>query len=153
MSDMLALERAFEALETKGVITRHNYWCCGGCAGGALFNEYETNPHKDGIIGGVFYHEQSAEHALDGHGLTLYYDALPSGDFGERQRVIGEIAVAELKAQGLTVEWNGDPTTSIEITKFKVELSEIPEGTESSLHDTYGVSDYDPDEDEDEYDY
>lgn len=154
MSDMTALTRAFESLESAGVMTRHNYYCCGGCAGGALFNEWKSNPYSDAIVGGVYYHEQSAEHAVDGHGLTLYYDSLPAGDFGERQRVIGELVVTELRAQGLVVEWDGDPVSAIEIPRFTVTLDEVPEGTESSLHRTYGDDeneDYWNDENEENY--
>lgn len=152
MSDMIALYHAFDALESRGVLTRHNYWCCGGCAGGALADEYEKDP-KPSVIGGVFYHEQSAESAIDGHGLMLYFDALPSTEmFGEAQRVVGEMVATELRAQGLTVEWDGDASTAIFIPRFKVTLDEIPEGTESSLHANYGEDEHydDPWDDEDE---
>jgi hypothetical protein len=135
---MEKLNAAFAELEKLGILTRHNYWCCGGCASGAIANEYEANPQSS-IIGGVYYHEQGAEFAIKGRGLGLHYGCLP--DASGRTREVGEKLAAALKVQGLTVNWNGNPSDLIKVKPFAVRLDEVPEGEHSTLHQQYGEDD------------
>lgn len=142
MRDITALTLAFTDLERRGVLTFQNFWCCGGCSGGGVAQAHEANPAdiRSRTVGAVWYHEQDAEYALDGYGLDLLYDSLPSG---ERQAEIGGLLVEALRARGFAPEWDGDPASVVTIPKFAVQLHEIPKGEGSRLHETYGADEDD----------
>ena len=139
MNDIQRLHAAFAELNLKGIRTYDNYWCCGGCAAGGIANAYDANPER-GVIGAVYYHEQNAEAAIGGHGLTLHYGALPVAwdDSDDETRDIGQKLIDALTAHGLAPKWDGDPSKCVEIPKFEVTLDQIPEGEGSSLHDRDG---------------
>ena len=137
---MNRLEAAFADLNDQGILTYPNHYCCGGCASYDIALKYKANP-RPAVIGAIYFHEQSAERALDGGGLMLYYGALPDTTTGEQDRAIGDKLVAALRAHGLAPTWDGSPYSGIVLDSFDVELSEIPEGEESGLHDTYGATD------------
>ena len=129
MRAMHRLENAFADLNSQGVLTYHNHCCCSGCGGGDIYRKYTADPRPD-VIGAVFYHEQDAEAALDGHGLTLRYGSLPNDADVAAKRGVGEKVMEALRAHGLEPAWDGNPRTAIELETFDVELREIPEGEE-----------------------
>lgn len=159
LSDMNSLQRAFDQLAEHGILHRHNYWCCGGCASGGIATEYDELPAEDKARanGVVYYHEQQAENAINGHGLRLMHGSLPyEGDTSEADKVVAQKIVQSLRDNGLAVEWDGDISSVITISKFEVTLEEVPVGTGNTLHeraDEEEDDDYWDDEDDEDADY
>lgn len=105
------LERAFAALEGRGVVAREHFTCCRSCGMTEIGAEAEG---RDGVRGFVFFHRQGTRAAAEGHGLSLYY-----GGFDGREETttsVGHQVVAELTAAGLSAQWDGDPGTAITLT-------------------------------------
>ena len=105
-TDCDRLDAAFAALETKGVIARHHFTCCGTCGSTEIWDEIAA-AEKAGITprGYAFYHWQDTEHAVDGYGLMLNYGACVEGEAAALD-VAGEI-VRELEKHGLRTDWDG----------------------------------------------
>lgn len=149
-TDMQALDSAFADLNARGVLTFPNFYCCGGCASGGVFNAHKGDP-QESTVGAVYFHAQDAEAALDGHGLALRYGGLGAYEMATsgQDRAIGELLVEALRKHGLEVDWNGDPGMVVKVTRFEATLDEMPRGEESDLHETYGVEDDDEGDDDD----
>jgi len=47
-TDCDRLDRAFDALESQGILARHNYWCCNNCATEAIRSELDHRPDAIG---------------------------------------------------------------------------------------------------------
>lgn len=139
-SDWDRLQEAFTDLNRLGIRTYPNFWCCGSCASGAIYKKYAADP-APGVAGAVYFDEQDAEHALDGHGLTLRCLALPAAPDGNGAdtAAIGRSLARALTINGLLVDWNGDPNQVVTVPVFEVTIDEIPEGEGSALHETYGA--------------
>lgn len=152
-SDMIRLENAFDELARAGIIAKHNYWCCGGCVGGVLQAEYNgySEAQRETTIGYVYYHEQSAERAINNGYLQMYYGSLPVIEDGGRgdDRFIGEMIAKALCENGFAPEWDGDPNSFIDLSNFSVTLDEMPEGEGSTLHQL-AEDDWYEEDDEDE---
>ena len=96
------LDRAFAALERRGVVARQDFSDCQTCGHSEMGEELAKNRTAHGY---VFFHDQDTERSADGEGLMLAYGARSQRE----QDVLGvarEI-VAELKKAGLRPEWNG----------------------------------------------
>lgn len=148
-TDIKALDEAFAGLRTEGIQAFGHFYCCGGCATSAISARHDEDivaGRNTDTIGAVYYHEQSADRAVDGHGLTLGY----GGYDAARTAEVGERVCAALRAHGLQPEWDGDPNTTIEIPRFRVSRDELPAG-EGLVGDQYDEDDdgYWDDEDED----
>ncbi|MGW8729921.1 DUF6891 domain-containing protein [Streptomyces sp. NPDC055808] len=110
-TDPERLTRAFAALESVGITARENFTCCRSCGQSEIGSA--GSPTARGF---VYFHSQSTDAAASGHGLTLHYggfDGLP-----ETTASVGHEVVAVLERCGLSVEWNGDPGRSLDITRL-----------------------------------
>ncbi|MEU5385117.1 DUF6891 domain-containing protein [Kitasatospora cineracea] len=107
-TDPERLARAFGALEAAGITARENFTCCSSCGNSEIGAE---NPEARGF---VYFHSQSTGHAAEGHGLSLHYGGF-DGSPGTTAAVGHEVAAA-LRAVGLTVRWDGDPSRAVEVT-------------------------------------
>ncbi len=106
VTDCDRLDRAFHALESKGIVSRQNFSDCGTCGTAEIADEIEAT-RKSGktVRGYTFYHQQDTESAVTGSGLYLNYGALE--DEQEPAQAIAREIVAELNRQGLKTTWNG----------------------------------------------
>lgn len=114
--------RGFTMLRRKKFIARANYLCCMTCASHSLGERADKEKEQGKTVNGVVYwHRQDDEHLKgeDTDTLMLRYFH-PSGDEEKNQEVAKEI-VAEMKRQGLKVEWCGDTGKCIEIKQKRKE--------------------------------
>jgi len=116
-TDCERLDAAFAALEAEGILARQDYEDCQTCGHAAARRELAAAGER--TRGYVFYHQQDTESAYDTGELYLAYGAAAEACEGsqcepERALVaIGNAVVAALRAQGLTVSWNGSGDTRI----------------------------------------
>lgn len=108
-----AIDRAFAALDAAGLValqaagfTQSDGW--DDCW--ALAAKRTPKPR-----GACFYHEQDLARAVAGEALCLAF-----GAFGDPQAsvAIGHEIVAALRAEGVTVEWDGTQRSRISIAPF-----------------------------------
>jgi hypothetical protein len=115
VTDCDRLDRAFESLESQGVIALQNV---GYTQSDGLDEVEETlSERKRGTVQGYcFYHGQDLERALAGDGLMLAFGDL--NDDATKMVEIGKLVRKTLEAQGFAVEWNGSSKTRINVPKF-----------------------------------
>lgn len=109
VTDADRLERAFAALDERGITAREHFSCCRSCG--------LADIHADGredARGFVFFHSQCTERAAAGHGLSLYYGGFDESE--ETTAAVGREVAAVLGEAGLTVKWNGSPDQAIELS-------------------------------------
>jgi hypothetical protein len=107
LTDCDRLDRAFAELESRGVICRQDFSCCGTCGSGEIRDEMEKVRSSGSLVRGyAFYHMQDTEHAVEGHGIYLAYGATEDGSLAAVR--IGHEICDALRAEKLTVEWDGD---------------------------------------------
>jgi hypothetical protein len=112
------LERAFTALNRRGVIALHNAGNTQSDGYGDFLDKLEdTGPA--GVNGYCFYHWQDIEHAMDGEGLYLAFGPRDPKDEPEGGVAVGRIVVEELDHVGLATTWNGKFTQRILIDSFE----------------------------------
>ncbi|MER5981755.1 hypothetical protein [Streptomyces sp. NPDC001787] len=107
VTDADRLERAFAALEGRGITAREHFACCRSCGLSEIHAENEQ------ARGFVFFSSQGSDSVASGHGLTLYF-----GGFDESERTtadVGHEVVAALREEGLTVAWDGSPDQAVEM--------------------------------------
>ncbi|MEV4478982.1 DUF6891 domain-containing protein [Micromonospora coxensis] len=102
------LTAAFRALDAAGIVARENFACCQNCGLGEIGAEV---PRGRSVRGYAFYHQQDAEHAVAGDALHVAYGLFEQPPTAE----IGEEVAATLRAEGLTVDWAGDPNARIRV--------------------------------------
>lgn len=104
-TDCDRLDRAFLELETRGVVARQNYSCCGTCGVGEVFDEIDDAQQQGRTVHGyTFYHMQDTEHAVAGCGLYLNYGA--TADDEAPALAVGRLIAKVLTRHGLHVEWD-----------------------------------------------
>ena len=114
-TDCDRLDDAFAELNAAGIIALHN-------AGYTMSDGHEDvgeelhRRGRNGIRGYCFYHGQDLERAVAGEGLTLAFGDLDAED--DQKVVIGREVKQALERAGLSVKWNGDPGTRIEVCKL-----------------------------------
>lgn len=107
VTDCDHLDKAFEELESKGIVSRQNFSCCGNCGTGEILDEAETLQNKGrNIRGYTFYHMQDTQHAVDGQGLYLNYGSIEGDE--ETSINIGREIVDIINQHNLSTGWNGD---------------------------------------------
>ncbi|MFF0155466.1 DUF6891 domain-containing protein [Micromonospora sp. NPDC005203] len=108
VTDSDRLTAAFRALSAAGLVAREDFSCCQNCGIAEIGDEV---PRGRTTRGYVFYHRQDAECGVEGSGVHLTY-----GVFGQpgTADVGAEIAEA-LRAEGLTVHWDGHTGTRIKV--------------------------------------
>ncbi len=106
VTDCDRLDRAFDELESLGIISRQNFSCCGTCGAGEILDEMAAASKRGVKVAGyTFYHAQDAEAAADGYGLCLNY-----GTEKEEEAAALEVArcvVSVLEKHGLATTWDG----------------------------------------------
>jgi hypothetical protein len=108
-TDPERITRAFTALRAAGITARENFTCCRTCGIGEIAGE-----STDGDRGFVFFHSQCTEGAAAGHGLMLLYGGFDGS--AATTTSVGHEVVAALTAQGLSAQWDGDPSKAITVT-------------------------------------
>lgn len=115
VTDCDRLDSAFASLESKGVIARQNYSCCGTCGSFEIWEELVSARDAGMPVRGyTFFHQQDTESAIEGDFLYLNYGSINDGD--EDAISIGHEVHAELKAHGLDVDWDGDLSKRIGVS-------------------------------------
>jgi len=109
VTDADRLERAFAALDERGITARENFSCCRSCGLGEI-----PAAGREDARGFVFFHLQSTEGAAAGGGLSLYYGGFDGSE--ETTTAVGREVAAALEEAGLTVEWDGSPDRAIELS-------------------------------------
>jgi hypothetical protein len=120
------LKRAFATLRSRGYIARMNFLCCASCAGAELANRVAgmSVDKRARVRGGIFYDRQDGERLEGGFGFsTLYinYGEIVTGTPEGTHRTpvpsveVGKELVAVLEAEGLEVEWSGNPDHSVKL--------------------------------------
>jgi hypothetical protein len=115
VTDCDRLDAAFDALNARGIVARHDWWCCQTCGHAAMpdacDNAATANPAV-AVRGYAFYHNQDTESAAEGHGLMLAFGTHRAEDAPEE---VARTVVATLREHGLEVEWNGRVETRIAV--------------------------------------
>ncbi|RKS10792.1 hypothetical protein DFP74_6574 [Nocardiopsis sp. Huas11] len=113
-TDSERLTRAFRALDESGIIAREDHMCCDTCAGGSLRQAvlvHQKAPEGPSIRGYAYYHEQDTRAAVRDGTLMVGFGATHE----IRRAAVGEEVAETLRAHGLTVTWNGDPGTKLDV--------------------------------------
>lgn len=99
---------AFSSLAAEGVVARADFTCCQNC--GLTEIGAEAAPGDRGF---AFFHSQDTARAVEGGELLLSYGRLAdsSADTAE----VGQVVAAALRAQELSVTWDGSPEERIRV--------------------------------------
>ena len=129
-SDKAKLNAAFVCFRKLGLVSRQNYYCCGGCAGAAIADDLGTKFTKlwdtkgpvaakrafDSCKGCVFYTQQDRGNLARSGKLWLSYGPVCSseaGDVGMSDVEVGNMIVEVLEALCIRYEWDGKGETRI----------------------------------------
>ncbi len=127
-TDCDRLDRAFAALEKRGIVARQDFSCCGTCGHYEIWEEMTEESR-----GYTFYHMQDTDSAAEGYGLYLSYGANAESD--EDNQAMIKIAweiVAVLREHGLTVDWDGSPYRRIKISDLDWKRRRQPPNQQSA---------------------
>lgn len=115
-TDCDRLDAAFDELNAKGIVARHNWTCCQNCGNSEMAFEIEQvrerNPSKQ-IRGAVYYHQQDTERVAEGGSLFLAFGSA-GGDDSAATAIAREV-VDTLCRHGLQSEWNGGLSNRITV--------------------------------------
>jgi hypothetical protein len=116
VTDCDRLDAAFDDLNARGIMARHDWWCCGSCGAAAMPEERERveglQPEQ-AVRGYTFYDNQDTDAAAAGDGLYLSYGAVDDGKAAALE--IGREVVTTLERHGLRTSWNGSLANRIGI--------------------------------------
>ena len=114
ITDCDRLDAAFEELNARGIMARHNWWCCTNCGRSVMPNEFDRlGGEFEGtpIIGYTFYHNQDVESAVQGGGICLCYcstqQAPSEAEYDAQTLQVARLIQSVLTSHGLKVEWDG----------------------------------------------
>lgn len=115
VTDCDRLDSAFAELESRGIISRQNFSCCGTCGAGEIAEPMDAAiaEGKD-VRGYAFYHQQDTDSAVAGYGIYLCYGA-EGGGMRAGLKIAAEI-VEVLRNHGLKPEWNGWIITRVHVS-------------------------------------
>ncbi|WP_326565320.1 hypothetical protein VSH64_26095 [Amycolatopsis rhabdoformis] len=99
---------AFSALSGSGVVARPDFTCCQNC--GVTEIGAEAAPGDRGF---VFFHQQDTARITEGGELMLSFG--PFSGSGTATAQVGQTVVAALRAQDLSVTWDGSPDERIRV--------------------------------------
>jgi len=106
VTDCDRLDQAFVELESRGIVCRQDFSCCGTCGASEIQDEMEAVRKKGQLVRGyAFYHMQDTESAVDGYGLCLNYGSAEEGELAAIR--IGHEICDAIRAKVLVVEWDG----------------------------------------------
>jgi hypothetical protein len=98
------LTKAFKTLRSTGMFARQNFWCCQGCATYAISKKHGEK------VNYVFYHNQDNTSLLETGETYL--------TFGSSVKQ-GKLICAALRAEGLSVKWDGTIDKRIHVSMPK----------------------------------
>lgn len=121
-TDCDRLDAAFEELNARGIMGRHDWTCCSNCAAAEMPDEFERLEGKSGgvpIIGYTCYHQQNTESAAEGGALYLAYGSTERAE-SEEAYVAQCLAIAKtvcdvLESHGLKTRWDGSYSKKISV--------------------------------------
>lgn len=123
VTDCDRLDAAFEDLNSRGIMARHNWSCCGNCGASEIYEEFERLGHKwngIAIVGYAFYHQQDTEGAASGGGLFLSYGSTQECESREQWEAtslaIGRQICQALRERGLDTSWDGSFKKRIQVS-------------------------------------
>ena len=123
MTDCDRLDRVFEALENRGVVTDHDAGFTQSDGFDSVEELYrEAGGKKSAFVGYCFYTSQDLESALEGGGLMLAYGHFT--DHAKKGVEIGQLLREEFERAGFTVEWNGQINTRILLNRLQLAAAE-----------------------------
>ena len=114
------LDRFFKAARHAGYIARQNFGCCGGCAAGEIATVFTKMPgnRRIKVQGAVYYNRQSAASMWDNSLVMLAFGQIEGDDGLNTSKSTADVGLELVKlaqAEGLTVVWNGDEQSCIEV--------------------------------------
>lgn len=113
VTDVDRLDRAFEDLQSAGIVCRQNFTCCTNCGSSEIWDEIEQVRDEGVTVRGyAFFHMQDTDRAVEGGGLYLAYGAAAQGADAS---AIGHEIVASLRKHGLAPEWDGTVASRISV--------------------------------------
>lgn len=136
------LTRAFKRLRQETgnqTVARKNFCCCNSCAGYQIGEMVTKRITKGKVLtGAVWYNRQGHASLMEGHDLYISYDGFqpsPEEKGGYKSSTedtirLGKALKAALEAEGLTVEWDGNPSQCIMVPVWPETRELFPEGTE-----------------------
>lgn len=112
------LNSAFAKLRKSGIVARKSFSCCRSC-GSAELGQIVSEKDK---VGYTFYSRQSKDDVKFGGGVYLNYatkniDGEDINEKLERARTLGNTIKKFLEAEGLDVDWNGNPGQCLYVTR------------------------------------
>lgn len=102
-TDCDRLDRAFAALERRGIVARQHFACCQPCGHVEIWDEVASAPGA--VEGYVFYHRRDTEAAAAGFPLWLAFGAVEEGDDAGVE--VGRRIVEAVAHEGLHARWDG----------------------------------------------
>lgn len=108
VTDSDRLTAAFRALTAAGVLARENFTCCQNCGVSEIGAQAPRSVQPRGY---AFYHRQDAERGAEGSGVWIAYGVFEDTSAAE----IGAEVTAALRAEGLTVNWDGEAGRRIHV--------------------------------------
>lgn len=118
VTDCDRLDKAFEALNTRGIVAMQNAGYTQSDGYDEFLEAYANHPKKSEVIGYCFYHWQDLAGAVHGRGLFLAFGpADPEREETEGTKV-GTIVREELERAGLEVQWTGTFASRMSLPKF-----------------------------------
>jgi hypothetical protein len=115
VTDCDRLDDAFAELESRGIVSRQNFSCCGNCGVAEIGDEMQSGRAAGRPVRGyTFFHMQDTESATEGYGLFLNYGSVEKGDAATVG--IGREIVAVLQRHGLETDWDGNGSRRIQVS-------------------------------------
>lgn len=111
-TDCDRLDKAFERMNSYGIVARQHFACCNNCGMSEIWDEIDAISPDLEVRGYAFYHQQATETAYYSGKLHIVYASL---DENSGVAVIGRLVAQSLTEAGLTVEWDGSPEKSIRV--------------------------------------
>ena len=115
-TDCDKLDTAFANLEQQGIVARQNFACCQNCGHAEIGAEIENARKIRKIKGYTFYHMQDTESASETGTLWLAYGSLSGKE--DDSLTVGHAIAKAIRAEGLTVNWDGSLSTRICVVKM-----------------------------------
>lgn len=110
------LDAAFAELDAAGVVALHVAGSTQSAGWSAVMEAAEERDPSP--AGGVFYHDQDLEDALEGRALHLAFGALADDADAAETVALGQRIVDVVRSHGLEPSWSGSPDSRIALAPF-----------------------------------
>lgn len=118
-TDFDRLVQAFEALNSKGVISLHNAGFTQSDGYEAVRDALPRHSNRDEVVGYCFYHSQDVEGAIAGRGLFLAFGPIDASTEGVVGSQVGTLVRNEMSGVGLAVDWDGTFKARVKLPDFQ----------------------------------